>query len=260
MSRVRKIWLGLPPSHKSFRPYVTAIGQAAVAWNGLHEALRDIFWALTGANKATGSAIWYAIRSDRSQRGMIRAIAKLALETGGISDVVFKRVEWLLGECENLSNKRDEVIHAPLISTAKDGIYPNTFSGNPIAKRLLNKELLSEFRWCRDAGVTLTDFAMRLHLHMIMGDSEFGGLPEIPSMPNRGQKKKPPKYGPTIPRKTTVFPASIIAAVKSISSAHQLRALHLQPSITLSNENHPNRRQAPEARFLTQRGHPVRFQ
>jgi hypothetical protein len=201
MPKTKQVWLGLPPTHKSFQPYVTAIGQAAVAWNGLHEALRDIFWALTGANRATGSTIWYSIRSDRGQRGLIRAIAKLNKETGDMSAVVFKRVEWLLGECENLANKRDEVIHAPLISTAKDGIYPNAYTGNPIAKRLLNKELLSEFRWCRDTGMALTDFAMKLHLHIVMPDTAFGPLPEIPSMPNRGQKRSRPSQPRRFPAK-----------------------------------------------------------
>src|SRR5258705_7357991 len=133
MPKIKKSWLGLSPTHKSFRPYVTAIGQAAVAWNGLHEALRDIFWVLSDNDKPTSSATWYAIRSDRSQRSMIRAIAKVDKETGEISEAIFKRIEWLLGECETLANKRDEVIHAPLISTTQHGIYPNAHSGNPIA-------------------------------------------------------------------------------------------------------------------------------
>jgi hypothetical protein len=191
MPRKRKSFLGRPPTHKGFRPYVTAIGQAAIAWNGLHEALRDLFWLLSNGNKPTSSAIWYSIKSDRSQRDMIRAIANSHVQTGDISQIVFKRIDWLLGQCDTIANARNDMVHSPLIFSEQRGVYPNTYAGNPLAKRLLNKELLSEFRWCREAALTLTDFAMRLHINLLAEDSAMFPFPEIPAMPNRGQKKRP---------------------------------------------------------------------
>jgi hypothetical protein len=183
----RKFFLGYPPTHKSFRPYVTAIGQAAIAWNGLHEALRSLFGVfLASDDPPTHVAIWYSQNNDRAQRNILRALARTDNETGNVSDDVYQRVKWLLDEADNLATVRDAAIHAPLISDAK-AIVPYTFhaglSGHPKAKKLLDKHLLTEFRWCRDTAITLTDFCLRLEFALTRVRPT--ALPDIPSLPDR---------------------------------------------------------------------------
>jgi hypothetical protein len=184
----KRMWLGYPPTHAKFRPYVTAIGQAAVAWNGLHDALRSLFWYLSGGvEPRTHAAIWNSIRSDRSQRAMLRSLAKSDEQTGEITRDQYDLIIWLLERCNSLAEARDDVVHAPLIAH-KDGVAPNSAFGNPRAANLLNKDMLSEFRWCRDMALVLTDFCARLDWHFCQ-PRRFA-LPEKPELPNRGQKRR----------------------------------------------------------------------
>jgi hypothetical protein len=148
------------------------------------------FWFLSGGvEPRTHAAIWNSIRSDRSQRTMLKAIAKSTEQTGKITDKQYDLIIWLLERCNSLAEARDDAIHAPLIAY-REGIFPNSTFGNPRASNLLNKNLLSEFRWCRDMAIALSDFCGRLDWHLCQPRSY--PLPEIPALPNRGQKKGPP--------------------------------------------------------------------
>jgi hypothetical protein len=189
MPKRHKAWLGHPPTHKSFRPYAITIGQAALAWNGLHEAYRGLFCAVLNADSSTTpiiNSVWYSIPSDRSQRQMVEAAATTSHEAGELSSTAFKKIKWLLGQSNSLAEVRNDVIHSPLISAiSPDVVLPATSWGHPRARRLAGKHLLTEFRWCREAARTLTDFCMRLELAL----TDHQPPPDIPKMPNRGQKK-----------------------------------------------------------------------
>lgn len=191
MPRERKIWIGNPPTHKSFEPYVKAIGQAAIAWSGLHEVLRDIFWIMLGTDKPTSSAIWYSIRSDRSQRQMLKALAKSYRETGDLRKELADKIDALLKECDAVALTRDDVVHAPILSSLT-GVVPNAYSGSPMASRLLNKVLLDEYRWCRDACLVISDYAHRISINMMTENDPEYPLPGTLKLPNRGQKKSRP--------------------------------------------------------------------
>ena len=181
------VWLGMPPTDKSFRPYVTAIGQAAIAWNGLHEALRELFLVLMGDNDYLGdSTVWHSLRSDRSQRQLIIGVVKSRHETGELSDQIRENIGALLKQCNTVADARDNVIHAPL-SSEKGRIVPDAKHGNPRASNLLNKDLLTEFRWCRDAALVLTDSTYRM-VTALTDPSRFP-WPKTPALPNRGVKK-----------------------------------------------------------------------
>jgi hypothetical protein len=111
-------------------------------------------------------------------------------EQGDINDELYKHVRWLLSEANKLSEARDDAIHSPLVSSGvrKPNVESGAFHGHPRAAQLAKKDLLSEFRWCRDAAITLTDFSYNLAGFM-MGDQPT--LPDIPLLPNRGQKNTP---------------------------------------------------------------------
>lgn len=189
MSRKRKAWIGYPPTHKSFNPYTRTIGQAALAWNGLHEAFRELFCVLMqGVDTPQSASVFYSLRSDRSQRQMIKAAAKSAFETGELPKDESELIGWLLKEADKLAEARDDIVHAPLISSiSPDNVYPFAQFGHPRAKNLSGKDLLTEFRWCRDTAITLADFCIKTALTISYGREQFP-LPETPSLPNRGQK------------------------------------------------------------------------
>jgi hypothetical protein len=195
MAQKPKAWIGFPPTHKAFQPYVAAIGQAAVTWNGLHEALRGLFTTIGNNDFPASSAMWYSLRSDRSQRQLIKALAQSAREHGEMGDAIFSRIEWLMKQADILADARDNAIHAPLVLSpmlhdlgAPLRVRLDVRGGHPRAKQLFNKDLLSEYRWCRDMGRTLTDFCMRLDMAICYPSDP---LPEISSLPKRGQTKAP---------------------------------------------------------------------
>src|SRR5262245_46388317 len=163
MVRKHKAWIGYAPTHKSFRPYVVAIGEAAVAWNGLHEAFRCLFTTIGNDDFPSSAAMWYSLRSDRAQRQLITALARNAYELGQMGAHIFDRIAWLMKQADKLAAVRNDAIHTPLISSRSD-VQPDLRGGHANALNLLNKDLLSEYRWCRDMGVTLTDFCIRLDL------------------------------------------------------------------------------------------------
>jgi hypothetical protein len=63
-----------------FKPYVTALGQLALAWNDLQESLAGLFMTLVNPPPKEGDFVtytplwvWASIKSDRSQREMLKA-------------------------------------------------------------------------------------------------------------------------------------------------------------------------------------------
>ena len=191
-------WFGHLPSHSSFRPYVMAIGQAAVAWNGLQESLRSLFWtAMGGGWVGIYSTVWYAITNDSAQRDMLRAVARFAGDTAELSERAVSDIEWLLNEIRKVADARNDAIHAPLISwgqAGKEVVSADATHGHPRAKKLVDKHLLTEFRWCRDSAVLLSEYALNLDMAITHpGHPTIGRgwpWPQRPKLPNRGQKKE----------------------------------------------------------------------
>ena len=96
------------------------------------------------------------------------------------------------------AQRRNTAIHSPLLAQS-DGnvtvlgmsipvrsVAPNLWLQNPRAMKLAQKDLLTEFRWCRDAALLLRDYALSLDYATMPEDYPW---PERPSLPNRGQKK-----------------------------------------------------------------------
>src|SRR5271170_7010674 len=64
-------------SHPVFRPYTQALGQIALAWNGLHSAMALLFCIVMGGGYANQFlAIWHALTNDAAQRDILQAAAK----------------------------------------------------------------------------------------------------------------------------------------------------------------------------------------
>jgi len=181
-----------------FRPYVTALGQLALAWNDLQEMLAVMFWTVMGTGeRGLPLVVWYSLRSDRSQRDMLRAAVKALAESPERGRPrLWTDVKWLLDECEKLEDARNDALHSPLVwfgdsplaqlTGAIPSVRPATFLGNPRADKLNKRsDLLAEFRWCRDKAITLADYA---HLLELAISSQRYAWPEKPQLPNREQK------------------------------------------------------------------------
>jgi hypothetical protein len=206
VKRTKSNWRrGLPPTSKTFRPYAIALGQIALAWNELHQALALLFCNVMGGGFVNQFlAVWNAIKNDRAQRAILKAAAHGNINSGmppERADRLFRDIEWINARANEIEDARDDALHSPLFAADEtQRAIPLTGLGHPRAEKLLlRRNLLAEFRWCRDSARTLTEFAYAL-------DAAAGGLgppwPDRPKMPNRGEtntQRRPPPTPPIEP-------------------------------------------------------------
>jgi hypothetical protein len=204
-TRKRQFGYTLPYTDKAFLPYVIALGQLALAWNGLHETLAFLFCSIMGGGYANQFlAVWHAIKSDRAQREILLAATKNHLEAGWPHTFV-EDVEWLCGRIDSLEDARNDALHSPLSAYPEvpTSVRPVTGLGHIRAKKLSTKHLLSEFRWCRDSAVVLAKFAYEMDAFLSDYKTPW---PNRPQLPNRGDgrgAKYPPRPKPRTPPRSS---------------------------------------------------------
>jgi hypothetical protein len=184
--RGQGVWApSVPFTHKAFRPYVMVLGQLALAWNDLHLTLAMLFChAMGGGIVKQFLAVWNAIKSDRAQRAMLVAALKAKNDSHHIHSKMSVDVTWICQRADALEDLRNDAIHSPLwgVPIAKGAsVQPVAGLGNIRATKLQNKNLLAEFRWCRDSATQLRNFAMKIDAAL----SGRGSWPEKPKLPVR---------------------------------------------------------------------------
>ena len=182
--RVHGEWApSLAFTDKAFRPYALALGEIALAWNDLHVSLSFVFCSILAVgnfNFGPFQAIWQTITNDRMQRNVLVAVAKeagLALS----SREQFEDIKWLCDQATKLEDFRNDALHSPLWGTSTR-IAPVTGLGHPRATKLYGKDLLAEFRLCRESITTLRNYAMQIDECL---QRRRGGWPKRPQMPRR---------------------------------------------------------------------------
>ena len=198
-----------------FRPYVTALGQFALAWNDLQESLGALFWTLMSPRPVEGAFVhheplfvWHAIRSDRSQREMLKAAVN-HLTIDWQRPLLVAETNWIVDRANELENWRNDAIHSPLFfaeglgAILGSGVRPASWQFNPRALGLAKRDdLLAEFRFCRDMAITLADYTHLIDLALINFPKR--SWPGRPELPNRKPRKSYSKSAtPNYTTKTT---------------------------------------------------------
>jgi hypothetical protein len=210
---------------RQFEPYVKAIGQLTLAWNSLQEAMAHTFEILLTDSVRPSEydkalqirAAWHAARSDHTQRQMLLAAASNATgaEIRGFPKLATDLI-WVVKKVDDLSVSRNAIIHSPLTivsgkanelaqylwpdfrSDEPDRVVPVYMTGNQLALRLSQKDLLAEFRWCRDSALVYRDFVA--HINRALGSAGYS-WPNRPAPPTRppqrtlSQKRPPARKG-----------------------------------------------------------------
>jgi hypothetical protein len=130
-------------------------------------------------------AIWNALKSDRSQREILLAAAKATLVNGG-SQKLAEEIDWICKRADTLEDSRNDALHSPLWGAPRGPgapiVSPVVGLGHVRANKLLGKNLLTEFRWCRECSTVLRDYATELDFAFCRGRP----LPDRPKLPSRG--------------------------------------------------------------------------
>jgi hypothetical protein len=186
----------------AFKPYFTALGEVAHAWNHLQEEFAHLFCIVAGLDNSMGSAIWHSLVSDRAQREMVRAAVNVAASD---EDWVKKfpqvrgDIEWALDKADCIAERRNRAIHAPCsvgIGAGDFEIIPWSFFGNRLAKKLVGKDVLHEFKWYEESANTLKQFVREAHVALFNGRSPWPDKPRMPTV----QRKNNPQDHPPRPR------------------------------------------------------------
>jgi hypothetical protein len=197
-------------TEKPFRRYTSIIGQANLAWNDLHISLSNIFMQVCSLSIPNSKEknylhikshqIWHSTQSDRGSRAMLKAALRgMSPDEKAKYPKLIDDVEWLLKETKKLEETRNNVVHAPLLLITKSELMPEVdnwvvpSAQSPRGSKLLGKDLLKEYRWCRDAAVALRDNAEAIQLtlyHHSLGTLPPGAWPHRRSLPTRGQRVK----------------------------------------------------------------------
>jgi hypothetical protein len=178
-----------------FRPYAEAIGQVALAWNHLHETLGTIFLEVAFEGSLKAEDAWQSLIVDRAKREMLKAVLD-GMTAHNFPELPRLRDElvWIIEQTNAAEDGRNNAIHTPLVSHDHPvwreikpipGISSYTHHGNRRAKKLDEKDVLSEYRYYRDKLITLQRHAERL-LYWQRGSP----WPKRPKLPSRKIRKK----------------------------------------------------------------------
>lgn len=168
----------------SFRPYATAIGEMALAWNDLHETLKDLFWSSLGVeNGVIAYAVWYSSKSDRAQRDMLRGLATTPAIGNRLNNTTKPEVLWAIQRADSLEDLRNDILHSPFFASERGDVEPLWQAGHQRAKKLAGKDLLREMNWFYGATLIVRDYAWEISQAV---RHERNSLPERPGLPNRG--------------------------------------------------------------------------
>jgi hypothetical protein len=196
-------------TEKGLQPYVIAIGQLVLAWNDFHEKLGMLFCVTMGGEWVTRwAAIWHSAGFDRPKRKMLEGAARSAPKTQNETyPRMVEDIAWILSEADKLEEARNNAVHSPLLLLGDSPlveaagmvghVIPDMIFGNPRARKMAKKDLLTEFRWCRDATLVLRDFCVLLERAIATGGLSW---PDRPRLPTRGLKRS--RRGRRRPRAT----------------------------------------------------------
>lgn len=189
------LWMRKRVTHRSLRPYATAIGHANLAWNALHDEMAAAFLFLMRHGHGPALlAIWNAIENDRLQRRILRDASKAQFAGTADRAEIADAVSWLVTEADKLSDARNNAVHAPIeawasvIDPSRHTVEPAILHDNPRAKKLRERQdVLSELTWIRETAIQLQQYCAALKYCFPPNDAP---LPDKPRLPNRGQKSR----------------------------------------------------------------------
>jgi hypothetical protein len=184
---------------KSFRPYAEVIGQVALTWNDLHETLGILFTEVAFEGSLAAQDAWQSLIVDRAKREMLKSVLVGMTILDDRPDLARFRDDaiWIIEQTSAAEDGRNAAIHTPLLShdhpvyrdVGKDpGISSFSLHGNRRAKRLNEKDVLTEYRYYRDKFITLQHFAESL-LYWRKGLP----WPKRPKLPSRKMRSRHPK-------------------------------------------------------------------
>ncbi len=171
---------------KLLEPTAMELGKLVFAYNRMQDKLGLLYWAILGKEHSKLAAKnWHEQRSDGLQRKLLREAAATKIwPEDFVATNIQQDIEWLLDEAKIMGEQRNDAMHASYVMLTNElGSVPasNFFSGNPRAKNLAGKNLLTEFLRYRKRAEALAGYARTMHYHILFTD-QYLHKPERPHL------------------------------------------------------------------------------
>lgn len=205
----------IPPGFQAAaRKYARQIGEIALAWNHLQDALFTVFFALTTDGSIEdrhrkhwlSHGIWHSFQSDKAQREMLLELAK---KHPGVSPAFFERLKWAVDRTAELGAYRNAVVHTPVKYVSWQGeiiANPATSSARTGAvERLKVQPVSGNWRRARGDILVVADYCNALRLLLLQGAKRpaWPNKPALLTLPRKGgtpRKKSRRRNRPKRPR------------------------------------------------------------
>lgn len=161
------------------RKHARQIGEVALAWNHLQDALFNLFWVFTteGTQKnkrdrwPISHAIWHSFQSDKAQREMLLVVVKADAR---VPQKLRGQIKWIVDHTKKLGTFRNDAVHTPikfaLWPSGDVDTLPQAASGRTSAiERLIKAPLSGTWRRTRGDLVILAAFCHEISSPVLAG-------------------------------------------------------------------------------------------
>ena len=112
---------------KSYDAHAALVGHVTLAWSNVHYLVFEIFRMLAGMEDRCAGAVFFALKSDASQRDITLALIKER-----VSDETQRKAGSLFGRISGLAGERNLAAHTMWVEKMPDGkIVPNPSIRHP---------------------------------------------------------------------------------------------------------------------------------
>ena len=174
---------------KSLDANQVPFSKVVYAWNGVRQSLGLLFCELSGLNDKMGQGIWYALKSNQAQHGLLRAALAAASADEGFSSEfpkASKDIEWLLDSIEATVDCDNSAICAEILRLKSHNaeistltIYESLNVGN-----MPDEDIVSKFELYEGYFGAISEFAKIMSIALSCRHHNELGLPRPwPSRP-----------------------------------------------------------------------------
>lgn len=189
--------------------YTRQTGRAISAWNLLQDTLGTLFAEIANpSHHKMALAIWYSQQSDRSQRGMLKAVSQVAY---GADSKLHGEIKWLCGAADTLAEHRNNVTHVAYSvdldrTLSKVAIAPRGVGVSARADKMSTRDIFEEMRVVEENSKALFQFAILLtpsiaypEMQEPLPDRPSLLKPKAPPTPKQANPKRQKKSQPRQP-------------------------------------------------------------
>jgi len=182
----------------SARKHARQIGEIALAWNALQDALFVLFWAIATENRYEdyhkAHAIWHTLQSDRLQRELLMAVANANLN---LPKRLVGHLKWVVERTAKLSEFRNDAIHTPVrfvpLTSGQAIPIPAEISARKQAvERLRQTPTAQTWRRVRGDLIVLADFCNAIYGHIVVSglSTTWPDRPRLLTITSKARKRR----------------------------------------------------------------------